>query len=445
MNRHITLAVMGLLLLTSRIASAQSWDYSGGDWPTVALQQPSPTEPAPSTSAAESAIEPLAQQTEQLARQVEEIGKHLTVTTASEDVKLVLGGAITADFFFHEARPVSAGIPFFLTPASPLGFGQETFDATARQTTFFAMISLPEVCDFEAGGFVLVSLFNDALIVDRYGLLPIQAYGQLKNDCWRFAAGLQNDIFNPLNPTVLPFSFLGASGNVGAFRGQARAERYFYPSHTSQWTLIAGISEPLPTTVREDFDFSEDNGWPNVEGRIALGLGRLEGQGPEARRPLEFGASGVLGQIRTIALPDRVVADIWGLGTDARWAITPRCGVQGEVFVGETLGTYMGGILQNVNTDTFTGVESVGGWGEMYYYLCPNELHTHIGYGIDDPLDSDLAAIQPLRNETFFANLIWDVTKHFRLAGELNYRKTAYAALLDNEGLSFQTQAQWRF
>jgi hypothetical protein len=72
-------------------------------------------------------------------------------------------------------------------------------------------------------------------------------------------------------------------------------------------------------------------------------------------------------------------------------------------------------------------------------------LHTHIGYGIDDPLDRDLAPGQPVRNETYFANLIWDVTKHFRIAGEVTYRKTAYTVVPNNDGIGFHTHVQWKF
>ena len=65
--------------------------------------------------------------------------------------------------------------------------------------------------------------------------------------------------------------------------------------------------------------------------------------------------------------------------------------------------------------------------------------------GIDDSLDRDLNFGQVTRNETYFVNLIWDVTKHFRVAGELTYRKTAFTFLGDNDGIGFHTQVMWKF
>jgi hypothetical protein len=53
-----------------------------------------------------------------------------------------------------------------------------------------------------------------------------------------------------------------------------------------------------------------------------------------------------------------------------------------------------------------------------------------------------------VRNGTHFANQIWDVTKHFRVAPsgqEFTYRKTAYALVPNNQGFGLQTQVQFKF
>jgi hypothetical protein len=301
----------------------------------------------------------------------------------------------------------------------------------------------------------LFNLYNDNVVLDRYGFLPINAYGELKNETWRFAGGLQTDIFAPLLPTVLPFSYLMASGNAGVFRGQLRAERYFYPAADEQVTFTAGISEPISTTVHDSSvvigapAINEDNGWPDVEMRLARAIGQPQQVGLEAKRPFEVGISMVLGQIRTTIVPTmRVVDPVWGIAIDFRWRVNDRWGFSGEMFHGQTLGTYGGGVFQNVNTATFRPVHATGGWAEVDYYFTPC-LHTHAGFGIDDPADSELFILQIARNQTIFANLIWDVNPSLRVAGELTVRETNYIGpnilALDNDGVGLHGQVQWKF
>lgn len=347
------------------------------------------------------------------------------------------------DALYNSARPVAPGTPFFLTPRGP--FEDDTFDIHARETTVYLAGKGPKIGEFEAGGLIMFALYNDSIIVDRYGFLPFQGFGELKNEDWRFAGGLQIDIFAPVLPNVLPFSFLAASGNAGIYRGQLRAERFFYPAENRQITFTAGISDANPTYLSNDV-LTEDNGWPNVEVRAAWAAGPLTQAGLAAARPVEVGVSGVVGQVRSTDLGPltRVVGDVWGVAFDFRMRLSETWGLAGEVFSGQGLGTYGGGILQTVNTTTFESLRATGGWAEVYCYLTPR-LHTHWGYGVDDPLDRDLAAGQVRYNDTIFANVLWDVTQSFRLGFEFTYRESEYVALPGNEGFGLHSQMQWKF
>jgi hypothetical protein len=365
---------------------------------------------------------------------------------------LLVGGNITLDMLYNSGRPVGPGTPFFLLPSGP--FNDSTFDMHARQTTMYFALMGPQMGNFRSGGLILFNLYNDAVIIDRYGFLPYQAFGELKNDTWRFAGGLQTDIFAPLLPTVLPFSYLMASGNTGVFRGQLRAERYFYPAVDEQITFIAGISEPTPTTYNDSTLVSgstaltEDNGFPDLEMRLAWAVGPESQVGLETKRPFEVGLSTVLGQIRTTFAPPltRVIDDVWGVAADFRWRVNDYWGFSGEVFHGQTLGTYGGGVFQNVNSVTFTPVHAAGGWGQVDLYWTPC-LHSHVGFGSDDPANSELALGQIALNQTAFFNFIWDVTTTFRVAAELTYRETTYIgpAALTNDSVGIHGQVQWKF
>ena len=92
--------------------------------------------------------------------------------------------------------------------------------------------------------------------------------------------------------------------------------------------------------------------------------------------------------------------------------------MKGELFVGQTLGEYNAGVLQNYNSETFRPIRTKGGYAEIYYYLHP-QLHLHCGYGIDNPVASDLAAGQIASNQTFFNALLWDLSKTVQIGLEV--------------------------
>ena len=302
--------------------------------PTTTGQHPAATGQQPPADPAKTAAT-----VQELTKKVEALGKNLTVVTGDEKIKLVLGGAITADFYYNHARPVAPGIPFFLAPAVPVRLqpGHVRRQRPADDASS-AWCPAPRSATSSPAGSSSSACSTTPSSSIATACCPIQAYVQLKNDDWRFAAGLQFDVFNPVNPTMLTFSFLGGSGNAGAgFPGQARVERYFHPADDSQITLTVGLSEPISTTVNNNL--RRQRGQRLAErgdARVALALGPLQGEGPAAKRPFEAGVSGLVGQIRTTdpTTGRRVVADVWGLGSDFRWAVTPRFGFQGEVFVG---------------------------------------------------------------------------------------------------------------
>ena len=165
------------------------------------------------------------------------------------------------------------------------GFPQNTIDLNARQSQLGVTFTGPMIGDFQTGGKISAVFFDNTILADRNGFLLQQSYGELFNDNWRFAAGLQFDVFAPGLPTVLPFSGLGGSGSAGnSIKGQIRAERFVPVGSDSQLTLQVALSEPQGTYSIPDTSLDEDNGWPNVEGRVALGFGKA---GAHRHRPAD--------------------------------------------------------------------------------------------------------------------------------------------------------------
>ncbi|XZE45199.1 hypothetical protein SH467x_000405 [Pirellulaceae bacterium SH467] len=383
-------------------------------------------------------------------------GDGITISMLNDKSRLTFGAAMSALSTFSTSRQFSPSLPLLLFPASPSEQDTNTFGIHARQSSLNARFRGPDVGGFTPGGEIYTLFFNDNITDDNYGMLVYFAYGELKNDQSRFAAGIQKDIFNPLGPSVLPISVLYASGNSGSYRGQVRWERFIPMENGSMITFQGGLSEPIATLVRDRLvdPLVEDNGWPNLEGRLLLGFGEAEELvGGRKQRSLELGLSAVVGQIRitkpipgpSTPGPDRIVDDIQAIGCDLQCTLTDRMGVKGEVFIGQTLAEYNAGALQNFNSETFEAIRSIGGFAELYYYLHP-QFHVHFGYGIDDPFNSDLASGQISSNETYFTTAYWDVSKNVQFGVEIDYRTTRYLSpLSDADGFLFMNQFLWRF
>jgi hypothetical protein len=250
---------------------------------SVAAQAPEPTKVAAEPV-------PTAKEQDKLTafeQKLDALSKNLTITTADPNIKVVFGGVIDLDLLYSSKREVAPGTPFFLTSGPPPGFHQQTFDANSRPTTLFAQISGPDFCGFQTSALIMACFYSSSLIEDLYGVRPVQAYSQLKNDDWRIAAGLQFDIFNPLNPNVLPFSYLAGSGNAGlGFPAQFRVERYIHLDDDAQVTLTGGLaircrppsatsSESARTIVGQISKAAPSWGWGRSPAKGLRRVGRL--------------------------------------------------------------------------------------------------------------------------------------------------------------------------
>ncbi len=385
-------------------------------------------------------------------------GDGISVALLNPANRLKLHAGLDTLMVFSTSRPFPSGMPLFLLPESPFGLDTNTFDAHARQSYVGALFSGPELAGFQTGAQLLTFFQNDNLSTDDYGLLVYYAYGELKNDDWRFAAGLQQDVFNPVSPTIVYLTKMYGSGNTGSYRGQLRVERFLQSREDFGLTLTGALSEPISTLVTGSAGrIEEDKCWPNIEGRTEVGFGPLQAIRGSQVRPLEIGLSGVVGQTRTTrtllappaALPPRAVIDTWGLGADVEWQPNEWYGARGEFYTGQALGEYNGGITQSFNSGTLAEIHSTGGFGEVFGYLT-DEVHIHVGYGIDNPRAGDLAPTQIRRNQTYFMNWVWDVSKAVQLGLEVDYRQTDYTqfapnAFLDSDAVVVATRFLWKF
>jgi hypothetical protein len=349
--------------------------------------------------------------------------------------------------------------PLFLLPPSPFGLDTSTFEMHARQSSFQLLYEGPKIEGWKTGALAKLYMSNSSLTSDTYGVLPVVAFGEMRNDHWRFAIGLQPDLFAPRDPVVVPVTLMGGAGNAGTFRGQIRLERFYTPSEDFQATLQAALSDPISTVLLDATRrTTEGNGLPNLEIRGVLGLGAKEKLvGGRTERPVELGVAGLAGQIRNTQnvfdledinpnIPVRSVINVDGLSVDGKINLTANTGLIGEGYVGQGLGNYAGNIFQTYHPETYAVIRGRGGFLELFHYW-NDRLQVHVGYGVEGPLRQDLPAVGTsiLKNSAYFASMFWDVTKFLQYSFQVDYRQTDYVTLNDNRGFIFYNQFVMRY
>jgi len=183
--------------------------------------------------------------------------------------------------------------------------------------------------------------------------------------------------------------------------------------------------------------------WPIVEGRAAWTIGQ-RGKGC---LPITVGVSGHIGEEEndvTGGLHD-VTRRTWSGNIDLRVPITDRFGVQGECYVGENLGAFLGGIGQGIDLTTLNTIRDAGGWFEVWYYWTPC-LHSHVGYSVDDPNDHDISTVgERTYNQFYYGNILYDATKNCLVGLEVSSWKTTYYGQLPGDSLRCEFAVKYGF
>jgi hypothetical protein len=346
--------------------------------------------------------------------------------------------------FSSDRYVFNSGQPLIVSPKDP----DVSFDLTAQQSTVGAAFQGPRLGAWTPGAYALFTL-QDNILAEGYSFTPVVFYGDASNGGWRIAAGQQFDLFAPRDPDNLTTGKLATSGNPGSYRPQLRVERRAPLGNQTESLLQLGISSPITTALPDRIDLKrlkdeeivEDNGWPNVEGRLSLGFGApAERAGGRQLRPLELGVSGVVGQLRVLdniratdpltLVADRSQVTVWGAALDGRLALGRHFGLSGELYTGQALGQYLAGILQTYNRRSNQAIPTSGGWAQVSAALT-DSLRLNAGYGIDTAADTGRSGLT--LNSTAFANLIWDVNPWLQLGLEGNYKLTNYDSFGDKD------------
>jgi len=364
------------------------------------------------------------------------------------DFRIVPYGYLWGSMIYMTERTFPEAYTLFVPSAS--NEGEDVFVIDTRRTRVGLDIFGPKVCLplfgwLESSGRVEIDMHGAFATENKPGVLFRHAYGDLKNERWRILAGQTWDVISPLYPGTISYSVGWGGGNIGYRRAQVRLERYLAVSNrlliTTQGSLNQNIVSDLPSAQRES------SGWPVIEGRMGFTVG------PRGKncKPAVFGVSSHIGnQGFDFAGPAPPAQDdarrrTWSVNLDMKVPITDRFGVQGELFTGENLGAFLGGALQGIDDTSGEPIRTSGGWVDVWFDWTPR-WHSHVGYGVDNPVDRDVVGGRTY-NQFFFGNISYDVTKKLNLGFEVASWKTLYKdpALKPGESVIFEFAGRYGF
>jgi transglutaminase-like putative cysteine protease len=240
-------------------------------------------------------------------------------------------------------------------------------------------------------------------------------YLKIANESGSWLFGQTWDLVSPLIPSPNDDSLMWNAGNLGDRRPQIR---YTGGSGGKELAVALGLTGAIDA---KDLDADgvrdgEDSGLPNLQARFgwrgmnaAVGVWGLQGW--------EKTATAVGGETSFTAS---------ALGADFSVTLGGGADVKGELWTGRNLSDFRGGVGQGVNTTTGEEVQSSGGWLEVGF--SPSTTHRlALGYTVDDPRDSDIAAGGRTKNSAFYVHNKWNIGNNLEVGLNVLFWSTEFA------------------
>jgi hypothetical protein len=167
--------------------------------------------------------------------------------------------------------------------------------------------------------------------------------------------------------------------------------------------------------------------------------------------PMTFGVSGHIGKEEYDTSATSTSGrdfDSWSVNFDYLQPLTSWMTLKAEVFKGENLDSYFGGIGQGVRSVPGGGhdreIGSEGGWCALA--LGPwDQWSFNTGIGIDDVDRDDVNVGDRTLNRVVFANAIYALNEHADVGVELSHWRTDYRGPGDADNVRLQAALKYKF
>jgi len=318
------------------------------------------------------------------------------------------------------------------------------FNMTANESRFGVKINGPDNGTMKTSGLAEVDFYGGSN-ENQAHLMMRHAYMKLDwPDCrFNIIAGQTSDVISPLFPSTVNYSVGWWTGNIGYRRPQIRLTKEYELDEQTDLKLEGALARTIGRESVTHTDSGEDSGLPSIQARAGMTL-PIYGPGPTV-----VGLSGHLGKEEYDITDSGRNKDFttWSINLDVAQPIRSWLSIKGELFAGENLDAYLGGIGQGVTTKGYNQYEEVGskgGW--VAASLGPwDKMRFNVGGGLDNVDSSNVNTEDRTTNRSIFGNMFYTLNKNTEWAVELSHWRTHYRGSGDGESLRLQAALIYKF
>lgn len=363
------------------------------------------------------------------------------------DVRLQLYGYVKADFSYDtQATAPKSDFTFYVLPETG-GEKDAQTRLAARESRFGLNLFGPDTefwkttgkieMDFYGGG--NPNSYNPRLRLAYIDVAHISGFALRVGQDW--------DTFGEVTPRIVNFATLSDVGLLGLRRPQARVTQEVKFSENSKLVLKAAIAQ----TVGEDldgggFDDGADADFPTAQFNVALHqklwtekAARIAFSGHYGQETLDGVDSN-----KVVIATDVKDYDTWSAQGSIYLPLCKKMAVQGNLWTGENLDTYYGGIGQGVNMALAQAIAANGGFAQILFDPTAKWAFG-LGYSMDDPDDADLSAGMRSKNELIWINGAYKFTAALTAMAELSQMTTDYYEKPDASNERVQVSMKYTF
>ena len=322
------------------------------------------------------------------------------------------------------------------------------FNMTANETRLGMLINGPDNGNMKTSGRVEVDFYGGG-DENKAHLMMRHAYLKLDWPKSRFSiiAGQTSDVISPLYPSTVNYSVLWWCGNIGYRRPQLRFTKEMRINKDVDLKLegafVRTIGRNDAVAAPNGTESGEDSGRPTLQGRVSMTLPLYK------QRQATIGFSGHWGkeEYDLDATGNNTDFKTWSLNMDFEQPVSDKVTIKGELFTGQDLDAYLGGIGQGVTTtgaNIYKEIASSGGW--IAASLGPwNNKRFNVGICSDDPDNSDINTGDRSLNRSVFGNIYYALNKQAEVAFELSHWRTEYIGPGDGDSMRAQLALIYKF